>query len=156
MTQIPANQLGYALPDASKKPTRIVGQGEDGVEKEMFLKLMLAQLKNQDPTAPMDQKDMMASITQFSQMEQMQNMATAMETLSLTQGTGMIGKEILYKVEIKNAAGQIIRETEVPGKVIAVRQGASGVVLELEPPEGSIEGTPGPTTKPSAVTKVFG
>ncbi len=148
--------VGYSQ-NSVQKQARIVGQGEDMTQKDMFLKLMLAQLKNQDPTAPMDQKDMMASITQFSQMEQMQNMATAMETLSLTQGVGMIGKQIEYTTDVVDpVSGLIVGQQQRTGTVALVHQTAGGVKLELTKPEGADPDIPGVIITPSRVTKVFG
>jgi flagellar basal-body rod modification protein FlgD len=69
-------------------------------QKDMFLKLLVAQLKNQDPSAPMDQKDMMAQMTQMSSVEQMGNMVASLQTLnfqsSVSQGVSMIGRPIDY------------------------------------------------------------
>jgi flagellar basal-body rod modification protein FlgD len=39
--------------------------------KEMFLKLLVAQIKNQDPTNPTDGTQFVAQLAQFSQLEQM-------------------------------------------------------------------------------------
>ena len=44
-------------------------KGEMG--KEAFLKLLVAQLKNQDPLAPSDGKEMAAQLAQFSSVEQL-------------------------------------------------------------------------------------
>jgi flagellar basal-body rod modification protein FlgD len=66
----------------------------------MFLKLLVAQLKNQDPTSPMDQKDMMAQMAQFSSVEQLSNMAKSMESMTLnatfSQSVGLMGKTVSY------------------------------------------------------------
>lgn len=39
--------------------------------KDTFLKLLVAQIKNQDPTAPTDATQFVAQLTQYSQLEQM-------------------------------------------------------------------------------------
>ncbi|MCW2925854.1 MAG: flagellar hook capping protein [Thermoleophilia bacterium] len=141
----------FAPPTSVADPTksRIVGKNEQGTDKEMFLKLMIAQLKNQDPTAPMDQKDMMASVTQFSQVEQMDNMAKAMETLSLAQGVGMIGKTVNYTSTIKDADGNVMRQEEAEGKVDHIEQTPDGGMFLV------LEGVAAERIKSSAVTKVF-
>jgi flagellar basal-body rod modification protein FlgD len=146
----------YVNPNGVSTETRVVGMGEAGqVDKEMFLKLMLAQLKNQDPTAPMDQKDMMASMTQFSQVEQMQNMAKAMETLSLTQGVSMIGKEVAYQRMIRDDGGNVIETRTMRGFVESVEQAGGSIKLVLARPEGADPSLPNVTISPSEVTKVF-
>ena len=71
--------------------------------KEDFLKLLVAQMQNQDPLNPTDNKDSIAQLAQFSSLEQMNNIATSMDALNksmtffsqqsaLTQGSAMIGK----------------------------------------------------------------
>ncbi len=42
--------------------------------KEEFLKLLVTQLKNQDPLEPQDSSQMVAELAQFSALEQMQNL----------------------------------------------------------------------------------
>lgn len=72
--------------------------------KDDFLKLMVAQLKNQDPMSPMQDAEFVAQLAQFSSLEQMSNMARSVEELKssmtmlysqslLTQGAALIGKE---------------------------------------------------------------
>lgn len=142
--------------NGTQQPARIVGMNEQSdIQKDMFLKLMLAQLKNQDPTAPMDQKDMMASMTQFSQVEQMQNMTKAMETLSLAQGVDLIGREVTYTKLDRNDEGQVLGTLTFTGRVDYVEQGAGGLKLVLVRPDGAPDDLPAVTISPSEVTKVF-
>ncbi len=133
MTIIPANQQTGALPNAAQlgKQVKIAGD-ENQVQKDMFLKLMIAQLRNQDPTAPMDQKDMMASMTQFSQVEQMQNITRAMETLSLAQGVNMVGQHVQYRHVEVNDLGIPVRDEVRTGRVVSVEQKDGQVKLTLE------------------------
>lgn len=69
-------------------------------QKDMFLKLLVAQLKNQDPTAPMDQKDMMAQMAQFTSVEQMTKMVETLDTMSfnttVSQSVSLIGHDVDY------------------------------------------------------------
>ncbi|MCB0880321.1 MAG: flagellar hook capping protein [Thermoleophilia bacterium] len=145
----------FVDPNGVQQGTRVVGMNEDqDVQKDMFLKLMIAQLRNQDPTAPMDQKDMMASMTQFSQIEQMQNMAKSMETLSLTQGVGMIGKQVSYQREIRDTDGTLLEVKTLTGLVDHVEQTGGSIKLVLQKPEGADDSVPAVTLSPSEVTRV--
>ena len=69
-------------------------------QKDMFLKMLVAQLKNQDPTSPMDQKDMMGQMAQFSTVEQLTNLGKTMQSLqsnaTFSQSIGLIGKRVDY------------------------------------------------------------
>lgn len=57
--------------DPSKKMRAV---GSDKLDKDAFFKLMLTQLKNQDPTSPMKSHEMAAQLANFSSLEQMNNM----------------------------------------------------------------------------------
>ena len=68
--------------------------GNQVLGKDDFLKLMVAQMKNQDPMNPADDKDNIAQMAQFSSLEQITNLATAVQDLSnrmsLTQNVGLL------------------------------------------------------------------
>ncbi|MFJ7648146.1 flagellar hook assembly protein FlgD [Lysinibacillus sp. NPDC097279] len=82
-------------------PTKQTGNSELG--KDAFLKLLITQLQHQDPTNPMDDRDFIAQMAQFSSLEQMQNMTKAMESLLMSQQqtqlmnyTSFVGKEVKW------------------------------------------------------------
>ena len=66
--------------------------------KEDFLKLLVAQLRNQDPMKPMDDSQFLGQMAQFSSLERMQALDDQMGVLlrveQLGQANGMIGKEV--------------------------------------------------------------
>lgn len=56
--------------------------------KDDFLQLLIAQLTHQDPMEPMEDREFIAQMAQFSSLEQMTNMSTQFEQLSrLLQGS---------------------------------------------------------------------
>lgn len=61
-------------------------QKSDNLDKDAFLKLLVTQLKNQDPLNPMEDREFIAQMAQFTSLEQMQNMndnlKSTKETLS--------------------------------------------------------------------------
>ena len=74
--------------------------------KDEFLKLLVAQLRNQDPTSPADGKEMAAQLAQFSSVEQLQNIsatltaqqsaqAASLNAMSGSIAMGTIGKTVL-------------------------------------------------------------
>ena len=75
--------------------------------KDDFLKLLITQLSNQDPTNPMENTQFIAQMAQFSSLEQMTNMNTEfaklVDSLSTSQAVSMIGKT----VEISNGDIQV-------------------------------------------------
>lgn len=68
--------------DPSKKVRAV---GSDKMDKDAFMKLMLAQMKNQDPTNPLKSHEMAAQLAQFSQLEQLQNVNTTLESMQAGQ-----------------------------------------------------------------------
>ncbi len=85
--------------DPSKK-MRTVGKSE--LDKDAFFKLMLAQMKNQDPTNPMKSHEMAAQLASFSSLEQMQNINTtltemrgAQKPTENFQALNLIGKAVM-------------------------------------------------------------
>jgi flagellar basal-body rod modification protein FlgD len=80
-------------------------QGKSSLGKDDFMKLMIAQLKNQDPLNPMEGTEFSAQLAQFSSLEQLTNLNTYMkqsvdanavltQSINNTLITGLIGKEV--------------------------------------------------------------
>ena len=66
--------------------------------KDDFLKLLVTQLQHQDPMNPIDDKDFMGQMAQFTSVEQMTNMATSIDRMSTasqsTQSIALIGQTV--------------------------------------------------------------
>lgn len=86
--------------------------------RDDFLRILLTQLQNQDPTQPMEDKEFISQMAQFSSLEQMTNVATGFQQmnalLSSTQALSVLGRT----VEI-GAGDQL-----VVGTVSAIDRGA--------------------------------
>ena len=98
-----------------QKPTKQTGNSELG--KDAFLKLLITQLQHQDPTNPMDDREFISQMAQFSSLEQMQNMTKAMESLLASQQqtqlmnySTFIGKEVKWHemTEQKDEKGDFV------------------------------------------------
>lgn len=85
--------------------------------KEDFLYLLVTQLKYQDPLNPMDDKEFIAQMAQFSSLEQMQNLNTSMLNV---KAFNMIGKEIYANYENKEINGIVDSVKISNGKVYVV------------------------------------
>ena len=97
MTQTPAvsaaTQTSQTSGTAAVNPSSQLG-------KDDFLKLLVAQLQNQDPTNPTDSSTWMAQLAQYSSLEQETNVAGSVGKLvassSVTQGVELIGKRLTW------------------------------------------------------------
>ena len=101
--------------------------------KQEFLNLMLVSMKNQDPTNPMDSKDMLAQQAQFESLEQMQNLNTNFVTLMAMQNTNQAAS-MLGKTVTGTAAGATATTT---GVVQTVKFVNGTPMLEVLTPGGA-------------------
>ena len=66
----------------------------DSMDKDAFLQLLVAQMKYQDPLEPTSNTEYISQYAQFSQVEQMQNMAASTD---LSRATALVGQEVYIK-----------------------------------------------------------
>jgi flagellar basal-body rod modification protein FlgD len=107
--------------------------------KDDFLKLLVAQLQHQDPMNPMDDKEFMGQMAQFSTLEQITNVGTQMHDLAyasqLSQGVSLLGHAVAYTDADGNAESGTAKSLEVKDGRVQV----------------SIDGT---LVDPASITKV--
>lgn len=82
--------------------TTTVANKSGDLGKDAFMKLFVAQIKNQDPLNPADSTESIAQMAQFSSLEQMQNLNATINKLysyqtanSLVNNAVMIGKTVV-------------------------------------------------------------
>jgi flagellar basal-body rod modification protein FlgD len=114
-----------------KPPERKTGQQNLG--KDDFLKILLVQLQNQDPLNPLEDKEFISQMANFSALEQMTNMSKMMEKFiesqnenSVLKYSEMIGKKVYWE----NEDGQQI--VTGSGIVKSVVKKNNEIILELE------------------------
>ena len=122
---------------------------------DTFLKLLVAQLKNQDPTSPMDDQAFVTELAQFNTVEQMINLKTAMTTQTTTQqaneGIGMLGRAVTYVTPGLSGNNPVTGQGTVSGVslgggVVTLQIGAQQVPLsEVTAVGGSGVGTSVPS-----------
>ncbi|MEL1134270.1 flagellar hook capping FlgD N-terminal domain-containing protein [Desulfitobacterium sp. THU1] len=132
-------------PTSESKSTALSDATKDIMGKDDFLKLLVTELSNQDPLSPMDNKDMITQMAQFSSLEQMNNVASSMEGMSsafsslfqhslLGQGAAMIGKYVAgMDVDTENIVEGIVESVQwLDGNPQLVLKKADGTYSAVE------------------------
>lgn len=85
---------GQIITSESQQSLAKVTGNTNGVDKDTFLQLLVAQMKYQDPLQPTSNTEYISQYATFSQVEQMQNMAGTME---LSRASQLVGQEVWVK-----------------------------------------------------------
>ncbi|MFJ7970802.1 flagellar hook assembly protein FlgD [Psychrobacillus sp. NPDC096389] len=112
--------------------------GSNALGKDAFLKILMTQLQNQDPTNPMKDTEFIAQMAQFSSLEQMQNLATAFKEFAAVQ-------EQSQMIEYSSFVGKEVKWHEVTDKLDEnkkpiINEG-SGQIKGIKFVNGSVEFT---------------
>ena len=104
-------------------PTGAAGMAQT-VDYQSFLRLLVAQMKNQDPTSPMESTDYVAQLATFSQVEQSVQINNKLDNIlqasTFAQAGDLIGREI------ESADGKI------SGTIESVRLYTDGIMATLD------------------------
>ena len=96
------------VPENGKPVTQELG-------KDDFLTLLIEQLKNQDPTNPMDNTEFVSQMTQFSSLEQMTNMSTAFARMATfinsSEAMNTLGKTVQINIGDTTVTGEVTGAT---------------------------------------------
>ncbi|GGO84900.1 basal-body rod modification protein FlgD [Marinobacterium nitratireducens] len=103
-------------------------------DSEMFMKLMIAQLQNQDPTSPADTTDFMQQIATMSNVESIANLTTAVESMgesllssqAALQASSMVGQKAFVQTDLAN----LPEDGQVDG-LVSLENAASDVWLSV-------------------------
>jgi flagellar basal-body rod modification protein FlgD len=71
-------------------------KGKDLGDKDTFLKLLVAQLKYQDPSNPADSTQFLAQTAQFTQVEKLEDMISMMKGQRMVNASALVGKTVTY------------------------------------------------------------
>lgn len=100
---------GYSGNSAAKRVDNTLG-------KDAFLKMLIAQLQNQDPLNPMDGTAFVAQLAQFSSLEQLSNLNETMSSMpvylnqfSNAQMANLIGNEAMAKGDALTVSGSVTK-----------------------------------------------
>ncbi len=127
----------------SPLPTSAVAPRAEALGKEDFLKLLVTQLRNQDPLSPLDGAEFSAQLAQFSSVEQLISIsekldsqaASAAEGTLSTQtmlGATMIGRDVTIRGSEVTADG-----SEPPRLALELGSSARDVTIEVFDKQGN-------------------
>lgn len=141
-----------------KRDERQTGEGTMG--KDDFMKILIAQLQNQDPTNPMQDTEFIAQMAQFSSLEQTMNLTKAFEEFAETQRqsqliqyNSFLGKNVKWHVvEVDRDGNPLVDDKGKP----LVKEGTS-VIDGVRFVDGSVvfNMADGQTLSPGNISEVF-
>ena len=109
-TQNAVDMFNKSVNENGRQPSHELG-------KDDFLKILITQMTNQDPTSPLENTEFVAQMAQFSSLEQMTNMAQNFEKLSSLMNTSEAQSTLGKTVEID------LGDTTTKGVVEATTRG---------------------------------
>lgn len=114
--------------------TTAAKNSNDELGKDAFLNLLVTQLRYQNPMEPMEDKEFIAQMAQFSSLEQMQEMNASMTstlqqmqymngTLLTTQASSMIGKQVTWTDADKQEHTGVVKAIQFTDGVLELKIG---------------------------------
>ncbi len=105
-----------------------------------FLNLLMTQLKNQDPTSPMDANSFTSELVEFSSVEQQINTNASLTTLiqltqagDVSQATAVVGQQVMVQstqIPLQNSSGTVVFTANTAGPATITVQNANGGTLQ--------------------------
>jgi flagellar basal-body rod modification protein FlgD len=121
------------------------------LDKQAFLKLLVAQMRYQDPTSPMDTTQRMAQTTQLNTMERLVELSdTQREAFALqmrSSAAALVGREVTWKDSETTTRTGVVTAVSYAGAVPTVRVGDIDVPLDAVAAVTAV--TPSTTTPPT-------
>src|SRR2546423_3382110 len=112
MTQV------FPISSVSETPAKAAPKAPDNqFGKDTFLKLLVAQMKYQDPLSPTDSSQFLAQTAQFTTLETLQKMQKDQETATMSSQTlaaaSMVGRSVSYSLSAANLPATASATTSV-------------------------------------------
>lgn len=102
-TSVSAQNTDSASKTSSDNSNVATDAMQNNLGKDQFLELLTTQLKNQNPMEPMDNKQFISQMAQFSSLEQMNNLNSTMKGFVKAQKISQAGSLVGQKVEVLNS-----------------------------------------------------
>lgn len=123
-TPLPTPPIGAAAPsDGSSTSTPLNKKG--ALDKDAFLRLLVTQMKHQDPLNPTGNQEMAAQLAQFSSLEQLQTMNATL--------AGQVSSEsaIIASIQSSAAVGMLGKVVVAAGDAVVVDAGTDPTTVQV-------------------------
>ncbi|MBI5545219.1 MAG: flagellar hook assembly protein FlgD [Deltaproteobacteria bacterium] len=117
-------------------PSTTSAVGSNKLGKDEFVKLLMAQLANQDPTSPVDSQAFVSQLATFSSLELQQSANDSLDSLIMAQAAGnqtsvvsLVGKDVLFKGD--SVSVQTTGDQTVASPILAELEGDAATVTAV-------------------------
>jgi flagellar basal-body rod modification protein FlgD len=125
MTRIPSTNFGSQSPSSSSGATDAIND----IDLSTFLQLMITELQNQDPLNPLDNKDMLAQISQIREVGATDKLTETLNSVLLGQNiassTNLIGADVDAISDDGQRVNGVVKE-------VSIEDGQPKLRLELD------------------------
>jgi len=97
------------------KTTTDSGASKSVADQDTFMKLLVAQLKYQDPSNPADSTQFLAQTAQFTQVEKLGQIADMMQGQQLIGASALVGRTVTYQDGDGNTHSGVVTKTKLNG-----------------------------------------
>ena len=127
------------------------------LDRDAFMQLLIAQMRNQDPTEPTSNEQFIAQLAQFSSLEEMQGVNENLVGLAalqqgnalmsqLTNASALIGNKVVYNDSTGQSQEGVVDSVRFENGSVVLQVGGASVPLSAV-----LEVTGGPETAPDPV-----
>jgi flagellar basal-body rod modification protein FlgD len=123
-------------------PTTTEADSRASIGQQDFLRMLIAQLENQDPLEPQDGTEFTAQLAQFSSLEQLVAVRESVDRLSNAGGNNrtLEAASLIDREVLAVSPSVEVQEGELPGIAIDLAGAADSVTVELRTAGGGVVG----------------
>lgn len=118
--KVDGNDVEYIYKFDDKTKDTKESKRKNDLDKDAFLRLLTTQLSNQDPLNPMEDREFIAQLAQFSSLEQMQNLNKVISTKS---------EEMIKELDNMNK-NQIQANVEILKEITKIRKAMDAYMIK--------------------------